>query len=960
MEKRGSNPPKDHARSPHPPSPLPQDPTRRAIALGADCQSCPFKDRKPVFAESCKNPLMIVLGESPGRTEVRTGRPFDGDSGEFLDRIFDHWGIPRSKCHVTNSCLCHPEKASPAEWKAAIAACRPRLERELANITSCTAVLALGGRALDSFAGKKGMFDWIGAPTQGLPPFERFTAVPSLHPAFVLRPDGRPYAPHLYIHVGRAWQLARGELRPFVWPAIHIEPDAESLAALKRILKRGGPIGFDVETRGKDPLTAPLMSLAIADSKDAVSLPWERYVAKGGELVKGLLEYGPIGKELQDVCRKIVESESIEKVLQNGQHDILSCERLGWTLRGYAFDCLLAHSLLLSGARHDLGAQFCIEFPADRWKSDFHVSSDAKGLDAFVKRDPRDLRRYNAKDAAATLLLRAPLARRLGQANNGEALNDDYLRRAKLALMMRRRGVPVDTTKFDRHRKRISKQRGIARRELREIAALFGYTGAPKDDEKLAELTKYIARQRWRAQKAKGLLAWQPESDNVPRWKKIKNRATKKRRAAEQERAELLAKLGVNPFNPNSGKHLNDLFFNHLKCIPASFSEKTNKPKLDEDALSRLVTHPNSIVSTASRALLRYRRWNKLLTTYIDGMPMDAKHIVHPTWNVAGTRTQRWSSQDPNAMNIPGPVIKMKSDGTKYVVRAGLRDLFVGFEGKGKFGFERNWVVEADYSQLELRIIAQLSADEPLLTAYQRGDDVHTINARMLFGLPKDSPVPKQQRHLAKIFAYAANYGGSAETIWKTIAIDFSHVTLLQVEKMMYLWFKAHPAIRKWQDNILREVRLHDYNEAPLSGHRAVLYGLIDPKKIYNWPVQHTGADIINPRMEAVSARLRWPQEGILFQCHDALVVDGPDPVRIAKILKEEMTAEITLNGCTMPYPVDVKVGLDWGSAEEVKNLKEIPALCKKLLAKQKECATKQAASVTTASAGARKPARSA
>lgn len=894
---------------------------------------------------------MVVLGESPGRTEVAQGRPFVGDSGEYLGNIFSYYDIPRIKCHITNAVLCWPDRATPSEWSAAIAACRPRLVKELSNVTTTTTILALGGRALESVAGRRGMFDWIGAPAVCIDGLETWTALPALHPAFVLRPEGRPHAPVLHVHVGRAWQLATGKLSEFKWPTIHIEPNEEALAALGRIAKRGGPIGFDVETRGKDPMAAPLMSLAIADEHDAVSLPWERYVAKGGQLVKELSSY-PLGKELARVCKHIIENPKIEKVLQNGQHDILSCERLGWTLRGYAFDCLYAHAIVLPGGRHDLGAMAAIEFPADRWKSAFHVSSDAKGLDSFVKRDPLDLRRYNAKDAAATVLLRKPLEKRLAQANNGLILNAANLRRAKIALDMRRRGVQVDTSKFDSHRKRIARKRRVAAHKLRVIAGAFGYSPPPRDDEVRA-LKKLIARCRYVAKRATMLLELRPEDEQVKRWKRIRNRARRRRSETEKALAAKYLAAAANPFNPNSNRHLNDLFFHKLKLTASAYSFKTNAPKLDEDQLVRAVTHPNALVAAAARALLSYRKANKMLSTYIDGMPMDKNRVVHPTWNVTGTRTQRWSAQDPSVMQIPKPILKKRKDGTKYIAQAGLRDLFIGFANRDKFGLGRNWVVEADYKQLELKIIAQLSGDEPLLTGYQAGADVHTINARDLFGIEKSAEVPKAMRDLAKVFAYAANYGGSAETIWKSIAVDFPHVTLLQVARMLQMWFAKHPAIAKWQNSILKEVRLKDYMEAPLSGHRNILFGLIDPKKIFNWPVQHTGADIINPRLEAVATRLKWQTEGILFQYHDALICDSPDPVRLARILQQEMTAEVELNGSKLTYDVDLKIGPSWGQAVEVKSIDEIPALCAKLVAEQKAWATSAHAPATSVANGA-------
>jgi len=154
----------------------------------------------------------------------------------------------------------------------------------------------------------------------------------------------------------------------------------------------------------------------------------------------------------------------------------------------------------------------------------------------------------------------------------------------------------------------------------------------------------------------------------------------RRRKAAREKWHELLASLGAPLYNPNATRDNNKLFFKHLGVQPRKWSEKTGAPSLDEKQLTELVVHPNKLVALAARTLLRYRRWTKMKTTYIDGLELDAHSVVHPTWNVHGARTLRWSSQDPNFQNIPKPVVVKTKSGSKKVIRPGLRDLFVGFE----------------------------------------------------------------------------------------------------------------------------------------------------------------------------------------------------------------------------------------------------------------------------------------
>jgi len=245
----------------------------------------------------------------------------------------------------------------------------------------------------------------------------------------------------------------------------------------------------------------------------------------------------------------------------------------------------------------------------------------------------------------------------------------------------------------------------------------------------------------------------------------------------------------------------------------------------------------------------------------------------------------------------------------------------------------RNWLAEGDYAQLELRIVALLAGDEPLLETFANGEDPHAKNAADIFGIPV-SDVAKSQRDFAKTFVYAANYLGTAETIWKNICVEFPDAgfTLLQIDRSLRNWFKRHSAIQRWQQAALKTARQLDKVVAPISGHELFFFGNVEPNKVVNYPVQHTAADIINPVTRAVCDALDWPREGILAQCHDALLVDGPDPIRLYKILKEKMTSRVTLAGREMMFEIDVKIGRSWGNAVEIKDETKLEETIARLL----------------------------
>jgi DNA polymerase-1 len=627
--------------------------------------------------------------------------------------------------------------------------------------------------------------------------------------------------PAMHVHVGRAWDIAEKKLPPWQWPSMSVEVDGQAFGALRCIQDDKDAIGVDVETMGTEPMTAPLMCIGVASSSFAVSLPWAAYGTNKWGDVKGLTEYvngGDYAAKLVD----ILEDPEIPKVLQNGQHDILSLESVGIKLANYSFDTMLAHAVVAPQMPHDLGLMCAIEFHAPRWKSEFRVLSDAKGADSFVQRDPAELRIYNAKDAWMTRMLMEPLQERIRGTHNGGELFSQYMQLARVAIRMRRRGIQVETGNFERHRSALTERRAGAKRELEGIAAEMG--------------------------------------------------------ASE-------------PYNPNSPKQQAWLFFDRFDVTPTKFSEITGAPSLDEQVLQKIAIHPNPKAGHAAKETLKFRKAQKLLRTYVEGLPIDKNNVIHPTWRVDGARTGRWSSTEPAAQTIP-PV---------------MRNLFKAREGR--------WICEADFSQLELRILALLSQDEKLSEWYAQGIDVHTKNAQELFGVEEPT---KEQRQLAKREVYGMSYGGDAETIWSSLVVDFPQLTIGLVEELMRRWYKAHPQIAAFQKRNLRQAKENGFVEAPLSGRRYYFYGPVEPTKVYNFPIQTTAADIINPACLKLDSALDWETESILFQVHDSLICEGPDLLSLCDRMKDALESEVTFGDAKVTFPIDFKVGTNWGTAEEM------------------------------------------
>jgi uracil-DNA glycosylase family 4 len=336
---------------------------------------------------------------------------------------------------------------------------------------------------------------------------------------------------------------------------------------------------------------------------------------------------------------------------------------------------------------------------------------------------------------------------------------------------------------------------------------------------------------------------------------------------------------------------LSRLFFEGFGLRPSRYTDE-GEPSLDEATLEDIIATGHPQASQVARLLKEYREHGTVISRYIDKLPLDGQSILHPNWKVFGTITGRWSSARPNAQNWPMV----------------MRNVVVARPG--------NYIVGADFSQLELRIIALLAGDEKLLQWYNEGLDVHTITAKMLFAeqLAKTGVLPKGARDIAKTVEYAFNYQSSQDvtTVWKTAVVQFPFLTVARMQKYRRMWFAEHPWILSWQKRTIKQASKAKYVEAPLSGRRRHFQdGIIDPNEVLNFPNQATAADLTNKAIIALDKAL--PDDSrILAQVHDAIYVEGPNPDLLRQLLVTTMTQTVTLNGNTMVFPVDVGVGRDW------------------------------------------------
>ena len=343
---------------------------------------------------------------------------------------------------------------------------------------------------------------------------------------------------------------------------------------------------------------------------------------------------------------------------------------------------------------------------------------------------------------------------------------------------------------------------------------------------------------------------------------------------------------------------IGNLIFEKLKLDP-KIKPKTGvrySYPTDEDTLSALADkHP--IVNE----ILEYRGVRKLLSTYIDPLPTyvsPATGKIHTTFNQALTATGRLSSSKPNLQNIPIRTERGKE----------IRKAFVPSRPDGV-------IVSADYSQIELRIMAHLSCDMHLIEAFRKGQDVHAITAAKIFGISPEE-VTSDQRRIAKTANFGIMYGISAFGLSQRL-----HISRAEAKKIIEDYFANFPAISSYIEDTLTAARETGYVET-IFGRRRYLPDInskngtvraLAERNAINAPIQGTSADIIKLAMINVDKRLR--QEGLqsrmVLQIHDELVFDAikEEVETLCKIVKEEMENVTTLS---VPLTVECNYGSNW------------------------------------------------
>ncbi|GLI37474.1 DNA polymerase I [Geobacter hydrogenophilus] len=365
------------------------------------------------------------------------------------------------------------------------------------------------------------------------------------------------------------------------------------------------------------------------------------------------------------------------------------------------------------------------------------------------------------------------------------------------------------------------------------------------------------------------------------------------------ELEERITGLAPEPFNINSPKQLGEVLFEKLK-LPTGKKTKTKTGwSTNVEELERLAEAGHEIAAL----ILQYRGLAKLKSTYTDALPklvQPATGRVHTSYNQTVTNTGRLSSSEPNLQNIP-----VRTEEGRRIRRA-----FIAEEG--------HLLLSADYSQIELRVLAHLSEDRVFCDAFAKDEDIHTRTAAEVFGLFPEMVTPEMRRQ-AKAINFGVIYGQGAFSLAKQLGI----ATKIARE-FIDNYFARHPGARAFLDGCVREAEAKGY-VTTLLGRRLPIPDIksangniraFAQRNAVNYPIQGSAADIIKEAMVRVTARMGRDgmRSRLIMQVHDELVFEVPENevVAMEQLVQHEMEHAVPLR---VPLRVDISHGRNWSEA---------------------------------------------
>jgi uracil-DNA glycosylase family 4 len=823
---------------------------------------------------------MAFLGEAPGSEESSKKRPFCGPAGGLLSHGLTQAGIERFRSWVFNTICCQPtgNHFDTIEAEEARRCCLPGFKQELDYLTrrNVKVIVPLGASAMTALGLPSAVTRYRGSvyqlESQGC------LAVPTFHPAYLLR-GLQKEIPTWISDLEKAKDLTHGKYKP-PRENFNLFPSLGDLEAfVDRAVGKKSLIAVDIETIGirADRSTIYVVGLA-SSSSDAISVPF---------FSKGMVPYWnnhdlPLAKGL---LAKILDS--CPTLYQNALFDCLHLRQKGFKVGSISDDVLLAHHAVHPELPHNLGYIVSLYGSTPYWKDDMKLRPDV-----VANMDDEVLRRYNLRDAVVLHQVLGPLNKDLEEVGTTSIYQNISMKLIPVLLDMTSRGILLDQEGLKKWK--VSLERKAKKLNLEAVKGLpvgfnldsgdhlrlllFGERSSQFDraDRDLLEYDDTTRKRPLRRDTAKyrSLIEIQRVSQTQPLWSPSRRRRTESGKASTDDEALLSLRLAAN-------ERLDDI---------RRFVKK-KEIHLNEAALIQKTLKFLDLLAS-------YRSISKLLSTYSD-FPIWPDGAVHTSFMIHGTATGRLSSREPNLQNIPTEVRKL------FVARPGF--LFV----------------EADYSNLEPRILAYISGDEESIKVFESGKNIHDANTIALFPwISKDHPKWKDARYAAKKYRLAMNYGGGLYSTYRKVYMEAPSLglTFETFQEADRNYQSLHAAEGQWivktGDEAVRKRMLKN-----AFGRIRIFLGTEDEvrREGVNFPIQSTAADITNPTMIRLHSAAKKHQSHLLLQVHDSLLFEVPRSrvKAFSELIRKEMETKVKIGKRMVSFPVEIKVGSNWGTMEE-------------------------------------------
>lgn len=861
----------------------------------SNCSSCPLRDRKRVWGQGPETAELVLIGEAPGRDEEEKEKPFVGPAGRILNVGLANTHILRHNCYITNLIPCRPPDNNlySDEGKEALECCREGFEEELGRLKPKCIVL-LGAKPSkfllnldDGITNSRGyVYNYRGIPV-----------ISTYHPSYIMRMqyDKRGATVNLtavwQADLAKALEISRNG---WVFPKENFlfRPD---LRDIERFVSDDVLYAVDIETTSLNPFYGNIVCLGLAkDAENALVIPF---------LTQYGVRYWTERDEIE--VRKILNRFFMRRrlLLQNAIFDLryLRYHNFLINLSNIIEDTLLLHHAIDPELPHGLSFIGSVYGKTRYWKD---VLLKRKG--SILDLPNKELWTYNARDCVVLHQCRDEMLKDLKEGRT-EHIYYESCGLIRPVILMTESGVKLSRSRLESWVKKRKTEAKIVATRLKGIDKTpegFNYDS----DDDLRMLLFGIVPQKFikatnelkkREEKIKELT----EADKLPQVTRMKGTKIYK---------ELLRKVSLmNGIKPMIWINYNGRKTDTGKLAVNAEALLSYRIKLQNrlEQIGRFVHQDN--YTDERRLIDRILRWlenyseltklNKLVTTYGD-LPTDPDGRIRPSWLIHGTSTGRLACANPNLMNLP----KKDEDFRKCLI-----------------AYDDHMLISADYSNLEVRVLAYEINDRKLIYALEHGLNVHDNNTKILFQIDEKNPNWTLARRAAKIFFFGGlAYGGGDQGIYQEVVLECTslNLTFSQFKTAKSRWLDAHPDYVRWErkisDSIIKTREVRNFH-----GRVRRLYG--DARSIVkegkNFPIQSGAAEIINDAWK----RIVDLGINVIMQIHDQLVAECrvSEVDKAIRIMKEQMEKPVKFYDQEVSFPVDISIGPSLGELEDVKCL---------------------------------------